>query len=412
MGNTPVRASLLSTFGVLLGLLCATRTASAGETTISVLGLEPAAGTPEQVAATITDAIRQRVAGSTGFHLVQGRDLVEVKLVFSCPDEAPACMTQAAQSIGAAKLIFGNLQPVGTDAYLVTLKLLDAERGLVETWTSEQISKSQTSSAALRPPVQKWFAKLVGQSLPGTLKVSGGVIGATVLLDSVKVGLIGTDGLMLAGVAAGPHKLTITKTGYETLERSLTLESGGTEKLVLQMKASAPEAAAISPVPEAAAPAPPPLAIENEAPPAVPEQGTRVGAWALLGVGMVAVGLGGYFSYKVNDINSKLDPYRRYPCGAGGPNNCAADGKTVLPALSQSDINWRTSQKNTGETYAQLQWVGYGVGAAVLATSGYLFYRGYASQSASVASNRRQSQWTLLPTIAPGSIGALAFLGF
>jgi hypothetical protein len=100
--------------------------------TLSVLGLEPAAGAPEAVATAVTEALRQRVTSSTGYRLVPGKDLVEVKLVFSCPDEAPPCMTQAAQSIGSAKIIFGNVQPVGTDAFIVTLKLLDAERA----WSS------------------------------------------------------------------------------------------------------------------------------------------------------------------------------------------------------------------------------------------------------------------------------------
>jgi hypothetical protein len=88
-------------------------------------------------------------------------------------------MTQAAQSIGSTKIIFGNVQPVGTDAYLVTLKLLDAEHGTVESWISEQITKSQAAPISLRAPVQKWFATLTGQAQPATLKVAGGVVGAS-----------------------------------------------------------------------------------------------------------------------------------------------------------------------------------------------------------------------------------------
>ena len=163
MGNTALRNSILFALVLLAGLLGKNPGARAGEQTISVLGLEPAAGAPEAVATNITDALRQRVTSAPGYRLVTGRDLVEVKLVFSCPDEAPPCMTQAAQSIGASKLIFGNLQPVGTDAYLVTLKLLDSERGVVEGWSSEQITKAQASPTALRAPAQKWFAALTGQ---------------------------------------------------------------------------------------------------------------------------------------------------------------------------------------------------------------------------------------------------------
>src|SRR4051812_5407042 len=69
--------------------------AESSESTIAVLGLEALDGAPDSIASDITDALRQRVASTKGQQLVQGKDLVEVKLVFSCPDEAPSCMAQA-----------------------------------------------------------------------------------------------------------------------------------------------------------------------------------------------------------------------------------------------------------------------------------------------------------------------------
>jgi hypothetical protein len=222
MRNIALRVSSLFALGVFASLLCVSSEAVAGDVTLSVLGIEPAAGAPETIASAVTEALRQRVTSSTNYRLVPGRDLVEVKLIFSCPDEAPLCMTQAAQSIGSTKIIFGNVQPVGTDAYLVTLKLLDAERGMVESWISEQITKSQTAPINLHAPVQKWFATLTGQALPATLKVTGGVIGASVWIDGIQAGLIGNDGLTLSSVATGPHKLTVSKTGYEKWDRSVT----------------------------------------------------------------------------------------------------------------------------------------------------------------------------------------------
>ena len=188
MRNIAHRVSSLSALGIFAGLFLLSPPASAADVTLSVLGLEPAAGAPEAVASAVTEALRQRVTGSAGYRLVPGKDLVEVKLVFSCPDEAPPCMTQAAQSIGSAKIIFGNVQPVGTDAFIVTLKILDAERGVVESWISEQITKAQAAPVGLRAPVQKWFAALTGQAQPGTLKVTGGVIGASVWLDGTQAG--------------------------------------------------------------------------------------------------------------------------------------------------------------------------------------------------------------------------------
>jgi hypothetical protein len=317
-------------------------------------------------------------------------------------------MTQAAQNIGSTKIIFGNVQPVGTEAYLITLKLFDAERGVVESWISEQISKAQSAPVSLRTPVQKWFATLTGQAVPGTLKVTGGVVGASVWVDGTQAGLLGTDGLTLAGIAAGPHQIAVSKIGYEKWEHSVTLASGATEKVAVQLKAIV--------VPGVATPEAPPAAdVGAETPPSEPEpapepynEGSRVGAWALLGVGLVSVGLGVYSSIKVGIINDNLDQYRRYPC-ASGPS-CTADGENKPP--DQRETDYVNSQLSTGDTYSKLQWVGYGVGGALIITSGVLFYRGYFSKPTNVATRKSRTNLIVLPSVAPGNVGALAYLAF
>ena len=414
MGNTALRGSVVLSLGLFAGMLGASRQARA-EVTISVLGLEPAAGAPETVATSITEAIRQRVTSTSGYRLVQGRDLVEVKLVFSCPDEAPPCMTQAAQSIGAAKIIFGNLQPVGTDAYLVTLKLLDAEHGVVEGWISEQVTKVQSAPVALRVPAQKWFAALTGQAAPGTIKVAGGVIGANVWIDGTQMGLLGADGLTLAGVVAGSHEIVVSKAGYEKFERKVTVASGATERVAVELKAIARPGDSEEPAaPAPAAQAGTRVSKSEVPPPAEPAyQGPRVAAWALLGLGLVGLGLGGYSSYEVGVVNSNLDKYRRYTCKVGGAQTCNADGSPnsndVTDAASQRYI---AAQKSTGDGYSKLQWVGYGAGGALVAISAVFFYRGYFAKPAATASNKRRNDLIVLPSFAPGSAGAMAYLTF
>ena len=409
MRNIAHRVSSLTALGVFAGLLLTSPSASAGDVTLSVLGLEPAAGAPEAVASAVTEALRQRVTSSTGFRLVPGKDLVEVKLVFSCPDEAPLCMTQAAQSIGSAKLIFGTVQPVGSDAFIVTLKLLDADRGMVESWISEQITKSQATPVGLRAPVQKWVATLTGQSQPGTLKVAGGVIGASVWLDGVQVGLLGAEGLTLAGIAAGPHQVTVSKSGYEKWEHTVTLASGAAEKVLVQLKAIQTEAA-----PDTGDAAKTTAPVETEPVSAAEpfNQGSRIAAWATLGLGLVSVGLGGYSSYKVSSINSNLDQYRRYQCPGSSAVTCSADGKTNLGALDQRELTYVQSQQSSGDNFTKLQWVGYGVGGALLITSGVFFYRGYIAKPTDLAAGKSRNNLIVLPSLAPGNVGALAYLAF
>ena len=87
--------------------------AEGDQTPTAVLGIEPLDGVPDALASDATDALRQRVASSRDYKLLQGKDLVEVKLVFACPDEAPACLSQAGKSLGASKLIYGNIKKAG-----------------------------------------------------------------------------------------------------------------------------------------------------------------------------------------------------------------------------------------------------------------------------------------------------------
>ncbi len=411
MRNTALRGSLVLALGLVVSLLGASPGARAAEVTVSVLGLEPAAGAPEAVATAVTEVVRQRVTSTAGFRLVPGRDLVEVKLVFSCPDEAPPCMTQAAQSIGATKLIFGNLQPVGTDAYLVTLKLLDASKGVVEGWSSEQISKAQATPVALRGPAQKWFAALTGQAPPATIKVTGGVVGANVWLDGIQAGVLGPDGLTLASVPDGPHEVVVSKAGYEKFERRVTVAQGSTETITVELRAIERAAeSATAPAVEPLAPAAPELAPPTSA--SSPNQGSRIAAWALVGLGLVGVGVGVYSSYQIGVVNSNLDPHRRYPCATNGEIACSADGKERLGPRTADEQRYVESQQDRGDTFTTWQWVGYGVGGALLATSAIFFYRGYFASSSASSSNDHRSNLIVMPTVGPGNAGAVALVSF
>lgn len=405
MANTARRVSSLSALGILVGVLLAGRAASAAESSLSVLGLEAAGGAPDAVAAAVTETLRQRVASSGMFRLAQGRDLVEVKLIFSCADEAPTCMTQAAQSLGANKLIFGSVQPVGSEAFIVTLKLLDGERGVVESWVSEQIPKGQATAVGLRAPVQKWFATLTGQALPATLKITGGVVGAAVWLDGVQAGLLGSDGLMLAGIASGPHQVTVSKAGYEKWERNVTIASGATERVQVQL----------TPIEKPAEAQAEPAAAQEGQVPAQPEpanMGSRVGAWALLGVGLVGAGLGVYASYKVSSINSNLDPYRRYTCTTSATGLCDSNGKPAKPREPNEDA-YVKSQQSSGDHWSTAQWFAYGAGGAALVVSAILFYNGYSGNSdGATASNARGTKLVLVPSLVPSNVGALAMITF
>jgi len=411
--------SLVMGAGAVATCLSSRQVFAGDSTTVAVLGIEAGDGVPESIAGSVTDALRQHMSISPGFRLVQGRDLVEVKLVFSCPDEAPACMGQAAKSLGAARLIFGTVKKASSDTFNITLKLFNSDKDVVESWTSDQFAQGQANSAGLRGPVQKWIATLTGESVPGTVRVQGGVVGAAVALDGVGAGVMSASGFTLSGVAAGKHEITLTKAGYAAATKSVTLGSGDTREVAIEMVAETAPAGA-SPAQTSAG-----AATEiagGETAPVVAEQvtgsgsgetrvATRVAAWLTLAGGVAGIAVGIRYSLLVSQANSLLDPHRRFACKASATGLCNNQGK---PAEEPSDdeLAWMKKTSDNAHRYQTYQWIGYGVGAALLATSSVFFYRGYVSRPSGATADARGSSWQLAPMFAPNALGAAAFATF
>ena len=87
--------------------------ARAADSTIAVLGIEAADGAPESVAVALTDALRQRASAERGTRLVPGKDLIEVKLIFSCPDEAPSLHGRRRQVAGRLQADLRQREEIG-----------------------------------------------------------------------------------------------------------------------------------------------------------------------------------------------------------------------------------------------------------------------------------------------------------
>lgn len=413
--------SLLAGVGAAAAFVLSSGQVFAGDNvTVAVLGIEASEGVPDALAAGVTDALRQRMSTLPGYRLVQGRDLVEVKLVFSCPDEAPACMAQAAKNLGASRLIFGSMKKAGSDAYNVTLKLFNADKEVVESWTADQLGRAQSTGSALQAPVQKWVATLTGQSLPGTLHLQGGVVGAAVALDGVGAGVMGSGGLTIPNVAAGKHEITLTKPGYAAASKSVTLGSGDSRDVAIEMAAEAPAAAAKAetPGPEPAATGP---AETTETVTSGGSGGSRigsqVGAWLSLAGGVAGIAIGIRYSLLVIDANNKLDPWRRFACtktstGAVSTTGLCDNKGNQADPVPDNIAAWMKQTKDNGDRYQIYQWIGYGVGGVLLATSAVFFYRGYLWRPSGATADASGSSFHFAPLFSPDGVGAMAFTTF
>lgn len=353
------------------------------DSSTAVLGFEALDGAPDNVAAEITDALRQRVAATKGFQLVQGKDLVEVKLVFSCPDEAPACMAQAGKSMGATKLIFGNVKRAGTD-YQVTLKLLDVNRSAVESWATESVPRRRAEPSVFRSLAPGWMGKLTGKGAAGSLQIRANIQGAAVSLDGTQVGVTGTQPVVIRDVSPGRHEVGVEKSGYTNTKQEFTLASGQSLPLSLSLSPVSVEVGTAPPLEETA-----PVLIKrpHEAPAPGPDEGgstrtlSRAAFWvAVVGTfGSTALGL--KFAKDVQQINSDLDQYRRIPVGQAGCSSsntgfCDANGIAKQARTPQENliVADKMDQGKRAQTYETI----FLVGAPLFAIAGgYFLYRGY-----------------------------------
>jgi PEGA domain-containing protein len=389
---------------LLLASLPAYRAAAAETTEVPtvVLGLEAIDGAPESLATDITDALRQRVAATRDYQLLQGKDLVEVKLVFACPDEAPACMSQAGKSLGASKLIFGNIKKAGTD-YQLTLKLLDVNRAVVESFETDTILKRRADSSSLRQLAPAWLAKLSGKG-NGAISIRANFAGAAVGLDGTKVGVTGTDPVVVAEVAPGKHEVSVEKSGYTTTKQEFTLAAGQSLPLTLSLSPVSVEV----PKPEAT-PAVEQRAEQPESEPR-PDAGgshalTRTGFWVAVVGALASTGLALRFGLDVRDINKQLDQYRRFSCATSPTGLCDGQGTSAQP-LTLAEKNTVNSKTDDGNRDQTLQWVFVGVGGAFAIAGGYLLYKGYLSSEGGQSASNHGLRIFPTATASAGGIAA------
>src|SRR5262249_10319072 len=92
------------------------------------------------------------------------QDLVEVKLVFHCVDEKPACLAHAGRQLGVDWLLYGKLRPQAPDGatVLVELHQLHVGRGVIENTIKESVPARVLTQGdlALESLTQRWLLML------------------------------------------------------------------------------------------------------------------------------------------------------------------------------------------------------------------------------------------------------------
>jgi hypothetical protein len=392
------------------------------QVTLSVLGLE-SIDTPDDAATSVTLALRQRVSQAKQARQVQGKPIVELKLVFGCLEEAPACMAQIGSSLGTEKLIYGSVRKGKPGHYAVTLKLFDVARQRIEAEELFQLPRTSVREGTLRDLVDKWFTTLTGFKLPGALRITTSVADSRIFIDNRSVGISsGLAPVIVPDLEAGPHNVRVEHKGYRRFVRTVQVSPGE----ATEVNATLDRDETLEPVVR-----PEPLAPLRPEPPAEqPGRASRIAFWLTAAGTVAAWGVTGYAVWKMHDLerqkNDQLsvqcpaDPgltaeeyATAHPyCVAGVTNVCEAAKAYSATNVDHMKNKYLVDICNTGIGWAHATWVLFPVAGLLTAAAGYFAWTGYISPSGSPKERPLSSRLRLTPAFSPQGASMAAELRF
>jgi hypothetical protein len=361
----PARRALVTMLGfVLPGLIvCGNTSTALAQSKVAVLGIE-ASKAPIKLAEQLSATLKEHVKGTAGYKLVPAKGLAEIKLVFGCINESPACMAKVGKTLKAQRLVWGKLVRKGRKRrrqYVLSLMVLDVDGQKVEA------SESMTfSSTAIKNP-EEGIRSLVGRILKpqvGSIVIEGGVKGAEVMLGRRPMGSISGGSFTLRNVAVGSVAIKIKLDGYKEWYRQISVSAGKAVRLTVKLD---PIIKVLPPIKK-----PPKV----EPPPKKPSRlGWKVAFWtgvaATVGVG-VGVALTGL---DVLSIESDKEDYLRGVKDA----NVAKFGCGYKSHTSNQDHPQLDSLCQDGRDKATITNVLVGVTAGMGVLTGFFAYKAFFS---------------------------------
>ena len=421
----------LSTLGLVVILALGGIAHAGNKKTIAVLGLEISAGTVDQTtseaAKEMTKKLREKVASdTTSFTLAGGpqKELIDIKLGYNCGNEEPPCMAKFANDVGAAYLLFGHIEKVGSN-YNVSLKLMDASnpQATPKNYTDQISVASMSKGNDAASFAVKLFNGVAGDNkLQVTLHISGSSTG-TVTVDNKVDGHYTSNTYKLNNqLDEGKHHVVIEpdEKNVTRFDNSLQVDADHStvEIKILLLTACCPPN--------------PPGDDSNKTGGGIDKTheytgtvsnggggrtGLKVGAWssAVLSAGGFAVWIYGYSQIKkyddkmVNIVGS--NGQAAAPPGGGLWDSSKCSSASTLP--SNMGDNNKFKDACTGHT---LTVVGPSAGFDLAVVSGILFYFAYRGDHAEQAppststtgsrKHRDKPTIAIVPAVGPNGAGA------
>ncbi len=211
---------------------------------IAVLGLEivdGGEGLDEQTAQRagwLTDELRQHAASDGSPYALApdgNKDLLEMKLLSGCDDEALGCMAGIGEELGADALLYGNLQK-GEEGYEVTLTLIRTEEPAVEGVVSDEIPFTEASKSAMGSWARSLYNELAGVSEGGLLVVETNASTGTIFIGGEPQASLTGGEAQVSHLDEGIHTVSIEAEGYAPYAERVTIASGQREVMSIELE--------------------------------------------------------------------------------------------------------------------------------------------------------------------------------
>lgn len=391
----------------VLAILVANGDASAqSKPSVAVLGLEvidDGTGIDPQttdLAKHLTQSLREHSRlDKSPYRLAPNSDkeLLELKLLSGCANEAKECMARIGRDLGADWLIYGKIERRDT-GYQVTIKLLNVESMNMARVTTEVISFADNTAPKISERGRFLFHRLTGIPEQGNLTIEANVDQGRVFVDGQLATTLRGGKARIDGLAEGKHPVAIETAGHGRYETMVEIKAGETAKVDAELTASAVGG---------------PGSGGAGGGEAKPGGTSRTLFWVTAGVS--AVSLAG-FTITYTMMGSEREDAEALPIPQGYPmeegNLCEQYGRATDDAKESPQGRDIKSSCDKGEQLALMSSVLVGVAIASGLAASYFFYDGYlqadSSERAVARRNKKASQPTvkLTPTITPDYFGA------
>ena len=238
-----MRIHILAPIGVALALLGLSAAAEA-KPRIAILGLEVVdegsldAETTRAAERLTAELRRAARADRSPFELAPGgdKDLLELKLLSDCSDEARECMARIGRELDADQLLYGSVEK-RNDGYQVSLRLLDTESEELQRSGSEFILAEELDSENAGGWGRKLYDRVAGAAEEATLVVITNAERGSLWIDDGPATALRGGRALVSGLSEGVHRIAVEAPNYERYEAEVALEAGASQEIAITLSA-------------------------------------------------------------------------------------------------------------------------------------------------------------------------------